>query len=155
FAMPAALWTALTLHHGSAPVNLSTVQWLYPAAVLSSVPVFARIGLYRAVIRFMGVRAALTICVGVAFSAVTLATLSRFVSDDPTPIEAFVIYFSLALLYVGATRFAARELLRIRPASSERVVIYGAGAAGAQLCQSLVTSAQFRTVAMVDDNKKI
>jgi FlaA1/EpsC-like NDP-sugar epimerase len=154
-AMPAALLTAFVLHFGIGSQDPFAADWLYPAAVLTSVPVFARIGLYRAVIRFIGVRAALTISIGVAFSAVALAGLSHFSSGVQTPPEVFVIYFALALLYVGATRLTARELLRLRPASSERVVIYGAGAAGAQLCQSLVTSAQFRTVALVDDNKKI
>ena len=41
------------------------------------------------------------------------------------------------MLYVGATRFGARELLRMRGRRREPVIIYGAGAAGAQLCASL------------------
>jgi FlaA1/EpsC-like NDP-sugar epimerase len=64
----------------------------------------------------------------------------------------FAIYFILALLYVGVTRFGARELLRLEASHTQRVVIYGAGAAGAQLCASLAAGSQFRPIALVDDN---
>ena len=58
----------------------------------------------------------------------------------------------LAMLYVGASRFGARELLRLGSVSGEKVVIYGAGVAGAQLCLSLATNTQFRPIALLDDN---
>jgi FlaA1/EpsC-like NDP-sugar epimerase len=154
-AMPAALWTALTLRFGTTAHGDLASDWLYIASVLSSVPIFVRIGLYRAVVRFMGARAARTICLGVAISALSMAFLNEYAFARQTPIEVFGIYFALALLYVGATRFGARELLRIGPISSERVIIYGAGSAGAQLCSALLTSGQFRPIALVDDSKKL
>jgi FlaA1/EpsC-like NDP-sugar epimerase len=154
-AIPAALWTALTLRFGSVDHDGQASNWLYVAAIVSSIPFFIRIGLYRAVVRFMGVRAAITICIGVAVSAILMLGINHFSLDREVPTEVFGIYFALALLYVGATRFGARELLRIGPASTERVVIYGAGAAGAQLCSALFTSGQFRPVALIDDNKKL
>src|SRR5687768_2363360 len=50
--IPAALWTAMTLKQGT-PLHASPDDsWLYLAAILSSVPVFVRLGLYRAVVRF-------------------------------------------------------------------------------------------------------
>ena len=151
-AIPAALWTALTLRTGTLDHGLAAGGWLYLAAVLLTVPVFVHLGLYRAVIRFLGIRAAQTIAVGVAVSAIGLMLLNEFMLRFPIPVEAFAIYFVLALLYVGASRFGARELLRMSSASGEKVVIYGAGAAGAQLCLALATNAQFRPVAIIDDN---
>ena len=151
-AMPAALWTAFTLRYGTFDHAVADSTWLYVATALSTVPVFVRVGLYRAVIRFLGAQAALTITVGVLFSAVFVAGLDFLAFGHQVPAEAFAIYFVLALLYVGATRFAARELLRLRGSAAERVIIYGAGSAGAQLCSSMIMSRQFRPVAFLDDS---
>jgi FlaA1/EpsC-like NDP-sugar epimerase len=153
-AMPAAFWTALALRQGGLPADTSAASAMYALSVLFTVPVFIRIGLYRAVVRFMGIRAAMTIGVGVGVATVGMLLVNTFAFAQKIPYEVFAIYFMLALLYVGATRFGARELLRLSSASIERVVIYGAGAAGAQLCSALSTSGQFRPVALVDDNPK-
>jgi FlaA1/EpsC-like NDP-sugar epimerase len=154
-AMPAAFWTALTLRYGTFSHDITGARWLYLASIVSTVPVFVRVGLYRAVIRFMGARAAMAIGVGVAVSTGAMLALNQFVLGAPIPGEVFVTYLALALLYVGATRFGARELLRMGSVKVERVVIYGAGAAGAQLCSALATSGQFKPVAIVDDSKQV
>ena len=111
--MPTALWTAVTLRLGTVDHSPGISPWLYVATVLSTVPVFVRSGLYRAVIRFLGIQAAATIALGVAFSAAVIASLDHFALGGQLPPEAIAIYFVLALLYVGATRFGARELLRL------------------------------------------
>jgi FlaA1/EpsC-like NDP-sugar epimerase len=154
-ALPAALWTALTLRYGSIHHDTPATRLLYVATVVCAVPVFIRVGLYRAVIRFLSGRAAQSIVLGVAVSAVAMGLLNHFVLEQVVPVEVFAIYFALALLYVGASRFGARELLRLGPSNIEHVIIYGAGQAGAQLTSSLITSGQFRPVALVDDNPRM
>ena len=153
-AMPAALWTAFLLHTGSYATDFNANRWLYAATVLFTVPVFTRLGLYRAVIRFLGIHAALAIALGVSVSTISLVVINRFAIESPVPVAVFAIYFALAVLYVGASRFGARELLRMGNVSARPVGIYGAGSAGAQLCTSLTTSPHFRPLAFVDDNKK-
>ena len=154
-ALPAALWTAFTLRYGSFSHGETSALVLYMASVIGTLPVFLHMGLYRAVIRYMGVRAAGVIAMGTGISALMLHAIDRFALGNVYPVELFVIYFILALLYVGVSRFGARELLRIRPTSVQRVIIYGAGAAGAQLCSSLVGSTQFKPIAIVDDSAKV
>lgn len=152
FGMPAALFLAIALRTGSLESGLHVSPWLYVTVVLASVPLFVRVGLYRAVVRFLGAQAAVVIIGGVLFSAAAVATLSAVTFGNQVPPEAFVIYFALAVLYVGATRFGARELLRLRTNSTEPVVIYGAGSAGAQLSYVLAANSRFRPVALIDDN---
>jgi len=154
-AMPAALWTAFVLRNGSVDQGFTASPWVYAATVLASVPAFIRMGLYRAVIRFLGMQAAFTIALGVAFSTAVIAALDEFVFGATIPPEVFAIYFTLALLYVGASRFGAREILRMRSLTAERVVVYGAGVVGSQLSLSLSTSTQFRPVALLDDNPRL
>ncbi len=154
-AMPAALWTAMTLRYGSINHDSPGVRLLYLVSVLSTVPMFVRLGLYRAVVRFIGIHAAMAIGIGVAISTAIMLGFNWVALGTEVPLEVFAVYFALALLYVGITRFGARELLRLGDANGERVIIYGAGAAGAQLCSALLTSGQFRPVAIVDDNPKM
>jgi FlaA1/EpsC-like NDP-sugar epimerase len=151
-AIPLALWTAITLRFGTFDNPLSGNISLYAATVLCTVPIFVHLGLYRAIIRFIGTRAMLAILVGVTLSTVALSVLDLVFFDRAIPAEVVVIYFVLATIYVSATRLAARELLRLANPGTQRVVIYGAGVAGAQLCASLAASTQFRPVAIVDDN---
>lgn len=153
-AMPAALWTAFLLHSGTAPGDFSAHGWLYAATILFTVPVFTRLGLYRAVIRFLGIHAAIAIALGVSFSTASLVFINYFYVQTPVHIAVFAIYFALGVLYVGASRFGARELLRMGNLGAKPVAIYGAGSAGAQLCTSLATSPHFRPLAFVDDNEK-
>jgi FlaA1/EpsC-like NDP-sugar epimerase len=152
--MPAAFCGAVFLKFGGWSEVGAAAGWLIAASVVTTVPVFSRIGLYRAVVRFMGMRAAMTIVMGVAVSSIVMLGVNQWLGA-PYPGEVFAIYFGIALLYVGASRFGARELLRLSSSSAERVIIYGAGSAGAQLSSALRTSGQFKPVAMVDDNHKL
>ena len=153
-AMPAALWTAFLLHTGTISSEIRANGWLYAATILITIPVFMRLGLYRAVVRFLGIHAALAIALGVSVSTLSLLLINQFFLQSQVPIAVFAIYFALAVLYVGASRFGARELLRMGNVGARPVAIYGAGAAGAQLCTSLSTSTHFRPLAFVDDNQK-
>jgi FlaA1/EpsC-like NDP-sugar epimerase len=153
-AMPAALATAFLLHAGTTSSAYSDHSALYIASILCTVPVFIRLGLYRAVIRFLGVQAAFAIAIGVSVSTASLLLINRLVIESPVPVSVFAIYFALAVLYVGASRFGARELIRMANVGARPVGIYGAGSAGAQLCTSLTTNPHFRPLAFVDDNQK-
>jgi FlaA1/EpsC-like NDP-sugar epimerase len=152
-AMPAALWTAFLLHADTISSDIRANSWLYVATIFFTVPTFIRLGLYRAVVRFLGVHAALAIAAGVTVSTLSLLLINQFFLKSQVPIAVFAIYFALAVLYVGASRFGARELLRMGNVGAKPVAIYGAGAAGAQLCTSLSTSTHFRPLAFVDDNQ--
>jgi FlaA1/EpsC-like NDP-sugar epimerase len=151
-AIPLALWTAMTLRYGSPYQDWSQVSLLYVLAPVLTFPVFVRLGLYRSVIRFMGIQAALAIFKGVAISTLLLAGFNYFAMGNLVPIEIFFNYAVIATLYTGTTRFAARELFRRPPNNAQPVAIYGAGAVGAQLCAALSGRGQFRVAAFLDDN---
>lgn len=66
------------------------------------------------------------------------------------------IYFGLSLLAIGGSRFLMRAILNTDICNGrEKVIIYGAGAAGRQLATVLSLGAEYRTVAFVDDDKSI
>jgi FlaA1/EpsC-like NDP-sugar epimerase len=131
-AIPAALATAAILRMGIDVAPIGEMGRFYLIAWLSTIPAFIRTGFYRAVVRYVGMHAALLIVAGVAVSTAVLAVTNYF-SSPRLPWEVFPIYFTIASAYVGVSRFAAREFLRMRVSAPDRVVIYGASAAGAQL----------------------
>jgi len=153
--IPTTLWAAISLESG-VPAPIPTEQiWLYVAAVVASVPVFVRLGLYRAVIRFMGPRALIAVLAGVTVSVLLLLAINSLVLEVQVPVTALIIYFNLALLYVGGSRLLARSLMQFRRAGADRVIIYGAGAAGAQVLSALRGSGSYYPVAFVDDSRSL
>jgi FlaA1/EpsC-like NDP-sugar epimerase len=153
-AIPAALASAFALRYGSfEPFWRLGMAELTVVAVATTIPLFIRLGLYRAVIRFIGVQTVFAIFLGVGVSTALIAGLARLVLEPPAPLGVFAIYFLLATCYVGSTRLVARELLRLRISDPRWVVVYGAGAAGAQVVSSLKARGHFRPAAIIDDNK--
>jgi len=154
--IPGALWCAITLRVGTTDHQVEGDVWLYAAALAASVPVFAKFGLYRAVIRFLGGRALLAVTVGVTASVVLLLITNLTMTRAAVPKAAFIIYWALALIYVGGSRFIVRALMNYRGSGgTQRVAIYGAGSAGAQLAQALHRTGRYHAVAFIDDNESL
>lgn len=156
--IPLALWSAIALRLGTPFPTVSPIWWLFLAAPALSIPVFIRLGLYRAVVRFMGSQAVFAVLKGVTLSALLLATLTLLSGLKGLPRSAFVIYWGVALLYIGGSRFLIRayfQTLTRRGEIGEAVAIYGAGASGAQLALALNNSREFVPVAFLDDNKAL
>lgn len=153
--IPAALWSATALKLGTMNHDLAGREALYVAVLAVSIPIFGRMGLYRAVIRFIGPRAVWAVFVGVSASVATLWVLNSLLIPNPVPSSVLTIYWALALIYVGGSRLIGRSLLYYRRRGEERVVIYGAGAAGAQLASALSGSGHYFPAAFVDDNRSL
>jgi FlaA1/EpsC-like NDP-sugar epimerase len=150
--IPVALWTALLLKTGELPAEIAAALWLYAVAVLASTPIFIRLGLYRAVVRFIGPKAIVAVVSGVTASALVLAAINAFLGDRGIPFAAIGIYWALALVYVGGSRILVRSLMNARQVGPDRVVVYGAGAAGAQAAAALRLGGKFDPVAFLDDD---
>lgn len=126
--------------------------WLVlPLMVPVSLLIFIRLGFYRAVIRYMSLKAFNTIVLGVGASALTLAAVN-YLFQLPVPRSVPLIYALVAMPTIGGVRLALRTIymhgqLRYKP----RVLIYGAGAAGRQLALTLRHGHEHEPVAFVDD----
>jgi FlaA1/EpsC-like NDP-sugar epimerase len=105
--MPLALWAALSLKAGASAFNLT--DWAaYVAVVAVSTPIFVRLGLYRAVIRFLGHQAVFAVAFAVALSGVLLGILGMVFDIRALSWSTVTIYSCLALLYVAGSRFVVR-----------------------------------------------
>ncbi len=153
--IPAALYSAITLKLGSFDHDIAGGAWLYGAALLATIPVFVRLGLYRAVIRYIGTKAVFAVVAGTTLSVLLLLLLNMALLQKELPSSAFVIYWALALIYVAGSRYLVRVALQSSSGTEQRVVIYGAGEAGARVSMAFQGGKEFRPVAFVDDNPSL
>lgn len=155
--LPLALWVAVALRLGEWVPRVAGLPWLMLLAPLVAIPIFVRIGLYRAVIRYMEDRFALTVLKGVTLAVLVLLAASVMLGFGGLPRSAVVIYWGIALLYIGGSRMVARALFHRFEfmgdlAACDRVAIYGAGEAGVKLAASLHAGRHSNVVAFFDDN---
>ena len=154
--IPLALWSALVLKFESFFPLGGELSFLLVVSGLATIPIFMRLGLYRAVVRYFGLNALFAVLAGVTLSAIVLATLDRYVGANQLSITVLAIYWALATLYTGGTRMVMRYVFnRYTGRNAERVVIYGAGEAGAQLCSALMGGRECWPVAFVDDKRSL
>ncbi len=151
--LPLLLWGAYALRFSTLqPVVHDT--WLFPIAALTSVAMLYVCGFYRSILRYLGSEAAWSIVTGMAASVITLAAMSYMVPAE-VPRSIFVIYWLLGTMYLGASRFLARRFLfRVMAGylNRERVAVFGAGEAGAQLVAALQSGRELNPVLVVDDD---
>ena len=150
-----AFWSALALRFETFEPVVAPYKWQMIAAPLFAIPIFIRLGLYRAVIRFMEDRVVFVVAGGVTLSVLVLAAALALTHTPQVSRGVLAIYWLLAILYVGATRFLARSyFLRTERGSDgrKRVAIYGAGSAGTQLAYALRAGREYLPVVFFDDN---
>lgn len=124
----------------------------FMAVILATIVVFSLSGLYRAVVRFIGLRSMAAIAAGTFFSGVLL----HFAIDANAflySLSGNLNYVFFAFAGIAGTRLLLRELVTASGRNDQpKVLIYGAGASGRQLLLALASSKEFRAVAFVDDD---
>ena len=154
-AMVLSFVAAMWLRLDSLLFVINPAVWLalvpaIPAALL----VLHALGFYRAVIRYIAVRALKSVFLAAMASGFVMAVTAQALSL-PIPFPAPVIYAVLVFLMVGLSRYAFREAAyQTQNHRKERVVIYGAGAAGRQLVQTLRQGTDYLPIAFLDDDPR-
>lgn len=104
----ASMWAAVAFRYGHLDFSLGPVEFFCAVfTVLVSAFIFLRLGLYRAVIRFMGQQAIWAVITAVSYSTLVLGATVFFTQAD-VPRSMPFIYWGLALLGIGGTRLSVR-----------------------------------------------
>lgn len=126
-----------------------------------AIPIFIRMGLYRAVIRYLPERALWTILQAVTLSTicwVVFVFLSEMAGRGVVPRSVPLLYWALSILLIAGSRFLAKRLLWASAAKGTRgnpIVIYGAGETGVQLANAMRRDSTQHVVAFVDDSPSL
>ena len=151
-----ATWLAFSLRLDAPHWPNGLQWWVYLLTPVLAVPVFIRLGLYRAIFRYTGLAALSTIAKAVALYGSLLFAILLWQHWLWVPRSIGVLQPLIFLLLVGGSRALARFWLagigRNRMASEGRLLIYGAGEAGVQTAGAIANAHQFVLVGFVDDD---
>lgn len=147
---------AKSLRMGTLSFPESANEWAaLLATILFSVYLFARTGLYRAILRHLAPQAMTTVVIGVFGSTLALIALNFFLRSE-VPRTLPIIYGLIALVFVGGSRYLVRNfIISMTKDHKLKVIIYGAGSAGSQLALALVHGHEYSPIAFIDDDKEL
>lgn len=115
---------------------------------------FVKLGLYRAVIRYITAKILVAVAIGMLASAMLLIIVA-FYTNLYLPRTIPFIYFSFGMLMIAGSRLALRMLINQGLKLGTKIIIYGAGASGRQLLPALSQASEYYPVAFVDDNPRL
>jgi FlaA1/EpsC-like NDP-sugar epimerase len=144
-------WTAWSPAHFTA----------FAGASAFALPLFIVLGLYRAIFRYGGLPALLTVLKAVTIYAVIYAFAFTWVGVPGVPRSVGLLQPLLLLLCVTLSRAFVRYWLGgiyqgiVGRSGLPQVLIYGAGSAGRQLAAALKTSPELVVVGLLDDDDRL
>ncbi len=131
------------------------------ASVVLSLPIFITSGLYRAIFRYSGLPAMVAVARAMLLYGLLFAGIFTFYGVENVPRTVGLIQPLLLLIFIGASRAAARVWLgglyrqHLRKATMPQALIYGAGSAGLQLASAMANSPEMRVVGYLDDDSRL
>ncbi|WP_294765077.1 nucleoside-diphosphate sugar epimerase/dehydratase [uncultured Rhodoferax sp.] len=151
-----ATWIAYALRLDNTYYPVAQQWWVYGVAPLLAIPIFIRLGLYRAIFRYTGQAALVATGKAVALYAVLLTALLLWQQWQGVPRSLGLLQPIIFLVLVGASRAFARFWLAGLAAQAAgragRLLIFGAGSAGAQTAAALGLARHYTLIGFVDDD---
>lgn len=132
--------------------------WAMAASVLISLPIFVMQGLYRAIYRYTGWFAMISLIRTLSIYAAIYILVFTIIRVEGVPRSIGIIQPIILFICVGVSRLLAKALFNRVVVGNHGVnstalaLIYGAGAAGRQLAAGLRQAAGIKPVAFVDDD---
>lgn len=153
FAVAFSLYAAHALRLGTWQIAIGPEELASMLlTIVVTLVVFAKLGMYRAILRYLMLPAIGHIFVAVITSAIVLA-LSSYYFKSFVPRSVPMIYVGIAILTLGAPRVLIKSVYyyyyrRKKP----NVFIYGAGATGRELAYALIHGQEYHPVVILDDD---
>jgi len=153
-----ALWLAFVLRLGE-PLPLDYIYdslWIFIAVPIITIPLFIKLGLYRAVLQYIGIKVITTTFQVTTISCLIIGFLMMFFRESSLPRSVLPIFWFIINVFVVSTRFLFKGYLYSWDSfvnARKQTIIYGAGNAGMQLVESLKKSAIYAPIAFIDDDK--
>jgi len=159
-----SLWLGLSLRYGVIYEPPLSQIWIFFLAPIIAIPLFIHFGLYRAIVRYLGMQALWTVVKASSLYALIFAVIVLLAGVEKVPRTVYGINALILMLFVGGSRLLARWSLitnfgEVVDSTSKRylppVIIYGAGDSGAQMVAALKSTRQLNPVAFIDDEPSL
>ncbi len=140
-------------------INLKENFLLIVIALLAGLPIYAFSGQYKGLTRYVGSISFYNLALRNFFLIIVLLIFGIFFGLYDLSIKKFIlVYFSITI-FTGLSRFVLRDLLlrqnTLENPLKNRVIIYGAGSAGAQLLASLKFMKNLSIIGFIDDQPQL
>jgi len=131
-----------------------------PIAIIVTIPVFIRMGMYKAVWRYASIDSFVMILKAVTTSTFISVVIIFFIQTQRMPRSVFIIYWMLLLIGMCGVRFSTRfyryyfALTGKGGKGGRRVLIYGAGSAGQMVAKEMRydNALGYQPICFVDDD---
>lgn len=154
--IPLALWLSLWIQQGSVFPDAGSVVGVFVLLTTLTFLVFVQLGLYRAIIRYLGWQALLVVGGGAVISSLSLLAMQVTTPLVSAPLTLPIIYGMVLAVLVGGARVLFWSFVSDKPTgNSVPVVVYGAGMGGRQLVNLLRSGGHFWPVAFFDDKASL
>jgi FlaA1/EpsC-like NDP-sugar epimerase len=153
-----ALWLAFVLRIGEPfPVDyIYPSSWIFIAVPVIMIPLFVKLGLYRAVLQYIGIKVITTTFQATTIACLIVGFLMMFFRESNLPRSVLPIFWFIVNVFVITSRFLFKGYLYSWDSfvnSRKQTIIYGAGNAGVQLVESLKKSTVYAPIAFIDDDE--
>lgn len=146
---------AFIIRYDNTEALSSLSYWLvYSILLLATLAVFIRLGLYRAVLRFVTIKVLNTVVIGSFISSMALLVITYSAQVD-IPRALPIVYFILLAFFTTCSRLFFRVFVNFEKHSKKAVIIYGAGNSGRQLLTAIDQMKDYFVAAFVDDDRKL
>ena len=151
-----SLWISFVLGIESLwPIEfLQPNLWAFLLIPVIAIPLFLKLGLYRAVLQYVGSKVVVTSFQAITVICIFLGFLTMMLQTD-LPRSVILIFWFVANTLVIVSRFFFQGLIYSWNFSLNNqipIIIYGAGSAGIQLEEGLRRSSEYFPVAFIDDD---
>jgi len=154
-----ALWVAFSLRLGEFYWPEGSVIWLFAVAPFIATPIFIRLGLYRAIIRYIGFHSLWVVVKAVSLYSLLIAFFVLLAGIEVVPRSVHIINWLVTLFMVGGSRMLVRWWLAgavsTNVSATRNVVVYGAGSSGTQVLDQLSIKNGMKVVAFIDDEPSL
>jgi FlaA1/EpsC-like NDP-sugar epimerase len=135
--------------------------WAVGLSIVLAIPLFVGFGFYRAIFRYSGWPALLSVARAISIYGLLYASVFTAVGVEGVPRTVGIIQPMLLLFFVGASRALARFWLGdqyqsiLKQSTRSRALIYGAGHTGRQLVAAMANSHEMQVVGFLDDDDRL
>ena len=130
--------------------------WIFPAALIFSLIIFTKTGQYKGLTRFVGSIDAYAILLRNLLVIFAVLGFGFIFNQNIPHLSLFVLIWLLSTSFLTFLRFSLKDILLKISLNKNKIIkpiaIYGAGEAGAQLCDALHRAQNHKVVFFIDDN---
>jgi FlaA1/EpsC-like NDP-sugar epimerase len=153
-----SLWLAFVLRFGDVGDSVDYMYsswWLFLLIPLVTTLFFVKFGLYRAILKYIGVRLILTTFRATTISYLLIVLFLFFYDPHHFPRSILLTFWFVSNVLLIISRFLLKGVLYSWDTfqiDKKNILIYGAGRAGVQITESIKKTNEYNVVGFIDDD---